>query len=191
MGRRIGIFGGTFDPPHLGHALIAETAFHGLSLDEVWWVPNRRPPHKEKKSETTDEERLSMVSLLCSMRPYFRMSTIEFEREGPSYTVETLEHFRSKYPDCRFYFIIGGDSIETLGDWHEIDRILELVSFAGVSRPGYKSRPDREYPVELLEGPVFDVSSTQIRNMIKEKRLNSFLLPDPVISYIKEHGLYE
>ncbi|PYZ98714.1 nicotinate-nucleotide adenylyltransferase [Alteribacter lacisalsi] len=191
MGKRVGILGGTFDPPHLGHAVLAETAYLSLSLDEVWWMPNRLPPHKEKKSCTTGRDRLEMVSRVCALRPYFKLNTAEFDREGPSYTVDTLEQFHELFPDHTFYFIIGGDSIESLEEWYRIDRICELVTFTGMRRPGYRSRPDWKYPVSLLEGPEFDVSSTGIREMVKNKQFHSFLVPEPVMAYMKEHRLYE
>ncbi|MBM7097139.1 nicotinate-nucleotide adenylyltransferase [Bacillus sp. H-16] len=191
MDKRIGLMGGTFDPPHIGHAILAETARISLKLDEVWWLPNQVPPHKEKKSVTSDEERINMVEMICEKHGPFVCNLIEFERKGPSYTADTLKLLKDQHPTHDFYFIIGGDSVDALHTWRDIETIGELVTFAWMKRPGYRGEPQIDVPMTFIEGLSLDISSTAIRQAVKAGTLNSFLLTENVASYIKENNLYE
>lgn len=185
---RIGILGGTFDPPHIGHLFIASEALIRLNLSEVWLMPNRIPPHKERKSYVTDEERVEMLHLAISDQPTFKLQLIELEREGPSYTYDTIRLLREKYQDTKFYFIIGGDMVEYLPHWHKIDELVNLVTFVGVKRPGY-SFPT-VYPIIEIDIPQLDISSSMIRKRLAENRNSMYLLPEKVRKYIEEKHLY-
>ncbi|WP_096434555.1 nicotinate-nucleotide adenylyltransferase [Alteribacter populi] len=191
MNKRIGILGGTFDPPHIGHAILAEEARINLGLDLIWWIPNRIPPHKKKMSQTTNTDRWEMVRRLCQGHPNFELNTIELEREGPSYTVDTIKKLKHNHPETSLFFILGGDSIDTLAEWKNIEEISEMVTFVGMKRPGYQAKTELDIMIHLLDSPKINVSSTLIREKIKTRTLNSFLLPKEVASYIKERHLYE
>jgi len=184
----IGIFGGTFDPPHNGHLLIANEVLIELRLDEIWFMPNNIPPHKEQGSNTTNEQRIDMLKLAIKDQPAFRLQTIELEREGPSYTYETMKILTEKYGDIRFYFIIGGDMVEYLPKWHHIEELLEIVSFVGVKRPGFSIHTP--YPIISVDVPQIDVSSSMLRKRIAKEIDTRYLLPESVRQYIKENKLY-
>ncbi|MBB5173970.1 nicotinate-nucleotide adenylyltransferase [Texcoconibacillus texcoconensis] len=189
--RHVGIIGGTFDPPHIGHLLMAEEARLRVNLDEVWWLPNRIPPHKKQPSQTSEKDRLALTERMVSLHEHYQLSTVELERDGRSYTYDTMKQLCERYSDTRFYFIIGGDMIDDLPNWYRIDDLLELVTFIGIDRPGYRNVPPYDEWMIHLEGALVDVSSSSIRNQIKEGSLNQFLLTKDVFDYIKEYRLYE
>lgn len=186
--KKIGIFGGTFDPPHFGHLLMANEVCFQLSLDEIWFMPNQQPPHKLKTSNTTNENRKEMICRAIEGQPQFKIETIEFNRSGPSFTIDTIMALKDQFPETRFYFIIGADMIEYLPKWHRIDELIELVQFVGVNRPGYSV--DTDYSIIYVEAPLIEISSKMIRNRILNKEPISYLLPEAVIDYIKEKHLY-
>lgn len=186
--RKIGILGGTFDPPHHGHLLIANEALHGIGLDEIWFLPNQEPPHKQKSGLITNEDRLYMLELVTKKVPNFRIETIELERQGPSYTYDTMKKLKDIYPDFQFYFIIGADMVEYLPKWHKVDELMEMVSFIGVNRPNYENQTN--FPINHLDVPEFAVSSSLIRERIREGKTIRYLLPDSVIEYLEEKNLY-
>ncbi|WP_371068717.1 nicotinate-nucleotide adenylyltransferase [Sediminibacillus sp. JSM 1682029] len=185
--KRIGLLGGTFDPPHLGHLLIAEEVYHALQLDEVWFIPSNLPPHKQH-SGTNASVRLEMVESAIEDNPHFRVEPIELEREGKSYTIDTIRLLREREPDTDFYFIIGADMVEYLPKWHQIQELADMVHFVGVKRSDY--RLDTVYPVMEVEIPGIDVSSTLIRDRTSSNHSVKYLVPDKVINKIKEHRLY-
>lgn len=187
--RRIGILGGTFDPPHYGHLLIANEVFYGLQLDEIWFLPNAEPPHKKKTEHVTNENRLEMLELAMKDSPYFKIEKIELERMGPSYTYHTMKELIEQHPDVEFYFIIGADMIEYLPKWHKINELTKMVHFVGVNRPRF--HVETPYPIIHLDVPDFDVSSSLIRDRIAEGKPIRYLLPDVIIEYLKENRLYE
>ncbi|WP_462412284.1 nicotinate-nucleotide adenylyltransferase [Neobacillus sp. Marseille-QA0830] len=186
--KKIGILGGTFDPPHNGHLLIANEVRFAMELDEVWFMPNSVPPHKEKSGTVTNEQRLQMLNLAIQGNPAFHIQPIELEREGRSYTVDTMELIHSRYKDHQFYFIIGADMIEYLPKWHKIDQLVKLVQFVGVDRPSYSHQT--EYPVLYVDVPAMDISSSMIRDRVKNGGTVRYLLPDSVIHFIEENHLY-
>jgi nicotinate-nucleotide adenylyltransferase len=186
--RKIGILGGTFDPPHYGHLLIANEVGFRLELDEVWFMPNQLPPHKVKLSDTTNENRVEMLNRAIKDHRRFKIESIELNRKGPSYTIDTMRILKTKYPTDEFYFIIGADMIEYLPKWNQIDELIQLVQFVGVKRPGYKE--ETSLPVILVEVPQMDISSKMIRNRIMNNEPICYLLPDEIRDYIKEHQLY-
>lgn len=189
-GKKIGLFGGTFDPPHFGHMLIAQEALHECKLDEIWFIPVSTPPHKER-DVTPGYARLEMLVRAIEDEPKFYVSDAELKRSGRSYTVDTVKHFAETYPSHEFFFIIGGDMIESLGEWKDIDTILSLVTFIGVDRsehtdasPHYK---DRVQHLDLIQ---VDFSSTKIRERVQESKPIRYMVPDKVDTYIQEGGLY-
>lgn len=184
----IGIVGGTFDPIHNGHLWIANEVRERLNLDYIWFIPNKIPPHKEKKV-TSGEHRVQMIRLAISDNEYFEFDTLELDREGRSYTFDTITLLKEMYPEHSFYFIIGGDMVEYLPKWYHIDELVHLVQFVGVTRNGYQL--ETPYPVITLELPMFEISSSMIRERIQDNQTIMYLVPERVREYIKEQKLYE
>ncbi|MDO6448187.1 nicotinate-nucleotide adenylyltransferase [Oceanobacillus profundus] len=185
---RIGILGGTFDPPHLGHLLIAEEVRLAMDLQEIWFIPTYTPPHKTA-SKTSAQDRIQMLHLATKSNPHFKVNTIEIERTGKSYTVDTMKELQKLHPEKEFYFIIGADMVEYLPNWHKVDELFSLVRFVGVKRSGYQLVT--EYPITEIDIPMIDISSSMLRNWLRRKRSVHYIVPEPVISYIKEKDLYE
>ncbi|OLN23423.1 nicotinate-nucleotide adenylyltransferase [Domibacillus antri] len=186
--RKVGILGGTFNPPHVGHLIMANEVLYALKLDEVRFMPNAVPPHKKLDGNVSDESRRRMTELAIEGNDSFLLETIEMNRSGTSYTIDTMRELIHKEPDTSFYFIIGADMIEYLPKWHEIDELMKLITFVGVKRPGYST--DTPYPVMLIETPEIHLSSTVLRKKAAHGEPLLYLLPDGVIRYIKENGLY-
>lgn len=189
--KKIGLLGGTFDPPHHGHLLIAEQARERCQLDEIWFMPTKTPPHKEESKYSKDQDRLEMVRRAIESNPYFHLSLVEFERTGPSYTIDTIKKLIERFPDREFYFIIGGDMIEYLPKWKQIDELIRLITFIGVRRPGYGSSTFYDDKVWMIDVPQLEISSSEIRDRLITNRSIRYLLPNEVIDYIEEHGIYE
>ncbi|MDR7078014.1 nicotinate-nucleotide adenylyltransferase [Neobacillus niacini] len=186
---KVGILGGTFDPPHYGHLLIANEVLSELNLDEIWFMPNQEPPHKKKSDSVENTDRLQMLELSIEGNSAFKIEKIELERSGPSFTVDTMKILNEQFPNHQFYFIIGADMIEYLPKWHKIDELMELVQFVGVQRPEYSSETD--YPIHYVDIPAFEVSSSMIRKRVNQGMTVRYLLPDRVIDFIREKQLYE
>lgn len=186
--KKVGILGGTYNPPHIGHLIIANEVKHALQLDEVRLMPTALPPHKNADHEVTKEQRLEMVKLSVAGTPGLTVSSFEVDKGGVSYTFDTMRRLREEEPDTEFYFIIGGDMIDQLDTWHRIDELVELITFVGVNRPGWKSETD--YPVYLVEIPEIDLSSTMLRKRFKAGGSVTFLMPESVEMFIREEGLY-
>ncbi|UOQ86084.1 nicotinate-nucleotide adenylyltransferase [Gracilibacillus salinarum] len=185
--KRIGLFGGTFDPPHYGHLLMAEHAYQQMELDEVWFIPSFKPPHKEE-ANTTAKDRVEMTRIAIQDHPAFSVHTIEVDREEKSYTVHTIKLLQEQYPDVQFYFIIGGDMVEYLPNWYRINELMELVPFIGVKRPGYTL--DSIYNVEEVEMPLIEISSTLIRDRLQSGESVRYLTSPEVIAMINKYQLY-
>ncbi len=181
--RKIGILGGTFDPPHLGHLLIANEVLNSLNLEEIWFMPNREPPHKKKSGFLSDAERVKLLELAIADHPCFRLETIELERPGPSYTYDTILLLKRRHPDADFYFIIGADMIEYLPKWHKISELVHLIKFVGVGRPEYAT--ESPYPIIYVDVPEFAVSSSMIRERVREGKTIRYLVPESVRKYIE------
>lgn len=186
--KKVGILGGTFDPPHFGHLLIANEVLSKLNLDEIWFMPNQEPPHKKKSGLVKNEDRVQMLTLAIEGNPAFKVETIELQREGPSYTFDTMKMMDEQFSEHQFYFIIGADMIEYLPKWRNIDELVKLVQFVGVERPAYSHQTD--YSVLYVDVPAMDVSSSMIRDRVKKGKTIRYLLPDSVIQYIEEKHLY-
>ncbi|HLS61491.1 MAG TPA: nicotinate-nucleotide adenylyltransferase [Virgibacillus sp.] len=186
--KRVGILGGTFDPPHLGHLIIAEEVKLALDLDEVWFIPTNEPPHK-KKANTHVHERINMLEIATQSNSAFHINAMETERLGKSYTFDTMNMLTDKHPTTSFYFIIGGDMVEYLPKWHRIEELTELVTFVGVARTGYSLASS--YPITRVEVPLIDISSTMIRQRLENHKTVHYLIPSEVYTHIKERRLYE
>ncbi|WP_153123327.1 nicotinate-nucleotide adenylyltransferase [Peribacillus tepidiphilus] len=188
MKKRVGILGGTFDPPHVGHLIIANEVFHALCLDEVRFMPNRVPPHKEKKSGTSIEDRIEMIKRSISDHDHFKLETIEIEREGPSYTFDTIQLLKKQEPNHEFFFIIGADMIEYLPKWYRIDELMKIIQFVGVKRPPYNEKTS--YNVKLIDSPEIFLSSSILRERIRKGISCKYLVHDKVLDYIEKNRLY-
>lgn len=185
--QRVGILGGTFDPPHCGHLLIAQEVMFKKGLDQIWFLPSNIPPHKER-AVSSGEDRINMVNLAVENNQSFHVNTIEFERDEPSYTVETIKILKERYPLSQFYFIIGADMVEYLPKWHKIDELLREITFIGVKREGFTL--ETPYPIEEIEVPFFEVSSSFLRMRSKKKGNLKYFVPEKVKKYIEEKNLY-
>lgn len=186
--KKVGIFGGTFNPPHIGHLIMANEVYVALGLDEVRFMPNATAPHKEVKQEATNAQRLQLVELAIANSPQITVERFEMERGGVSYTYDTMQALVAREPDTQFSFIIGGDMIDSLHTWYRIDELVRLVQFVGVKRPGSKAQTT--YPVHMVEAPEINLSSTFIRERLQKSGTLQFLLEPAVEAYIRKEGLY-
>lgn len=186
--KKVGILGGTFDPPHIGHLIIAEEVRRALALEEIWFIPSYEPPHKAKA--TIDAKtRLNMLSLSIEDNRSFKVNPIEIQRQEKSYTIHTMKILTEQNPQIKFYFIIGADMVEYLPNWYKIDELIELVTFVGVGREGYSI--ESSYPVVPVEIPMINISSSMLRERLQKGESAKYLIPEQVYRYIKEHRLYE
>lgn len=195
---RVGIYGGVFNPPHHGHLVAAQEAHSQLELDVLVWVPVGDAPHREIESDPGAEARFEMVKLATAADERFRVSRIEIERDGPSYTVDTLRELREREPEDELFLILGGDQALALPTWHEPEQVLELATL-GVFERGSSSRnaigitigrmvgADR---VRFLEMPRIDISSTMVRRRAATGKPIRYLVPDKVANYIGAQSLY-
>lgn len=197
--RKVGLFGGTFDPPHIGHVKILEEAKERLGLDRLILIPAGDPPHKTSQSVTDKRHRLRMAELAFASLPDCKISEYEINKHAPSYSVDLLKHFRRELPDCELYFIIGADSFAALPTWWHYRELLSLCRMIVVSRPDtekakllQKFHGDESPPrVFFLNRLQMDVSSTKIRTLLAEHKDVSAWLPENVLQYIRRNHLYE
>jgi nicotinate-nucleotide adenylyltransferase len=184
---RLGLFGGSFDPIHMGHLLAASEAAEVLGLDRVLFVTAAHPPHKTPVAPP--EDRHVMVLLATLEDPRFEASRLELDRPGPSYTVDTLRAARALYPGAELFFITGADAYRDVLTWKEGGRLSEYARLVAVSRPGYP-RPELPVPVDWLEVPEYGVSSSLVRARLRAGRSVRYLVPRPVEVYLEKQGLY-
>jgi len=191
---RRALFGGTFDPPHVGHLALAEWAREELKLDQVLFVPVGRPPHKRATRLSGARHRLAMTRLATRGNAAFAVSDLEVGLPTPSYTVETLRRLRARHPRDRWYLLLGSDSLDEFHTWREPETILELSTLAVAVRPGCGEaalrRWGRRREIVSLGNPGLDVSSTMVRARARAARSLRYLVPDVVASYIVRHRLY-
>ncbi|PRY57971.1 MULTISPECIES: nicotinate-nucleotide adenylyltransferase [Glycomyces] len=192
--RRIGVFGGTFDPPHLGHLVAASEAAFECGLDEVVFVPAGDPWQKAHIKVTDAAARLEMTRLAVDSDPMFRVSTCDIDREGATYAVDTVADVRAEYEgDVDLFFIIGADSLENLHTWHRVEDLVRSVKFIALNRPGHSRREvDTSFgiQVEFIDMPAVDLSSTECRQRVRDGQPVRYLVPDAVAAFIEERGLY-
>lgn len=185
--KRVGILGGTFNPPHFGHLIMANEAFHSLGLEEVRFMPNAIAPHKEVHGANA-AQRLKMTELAIEGFPQFRIEDYEITTGGVSYTFNTIHKLMEMEPETEFYFIVGGDTVEDLNSWHRIHELASMVQFVGIGRPGFDSTTD--FPVMMIDSPEMHLSSTMLRERVAAKRPLTFFVPEKVEAYIRKEGLY-
>ena len=180
----IGVFGGTFDPVHVGHLAIANAALDELGLDRVYFVPAQRSPLKQDGPVASAEDRLAMLTAATEDDPRFRVSTVELDREGPSFTVNTLESLRG---EGELFLILGSDAYADFDRWREPARIRDLATIVLAARPG---APNAPAGVRMLDSPLMDISSRELRARAARGRSLRYLVPKAALRYIEEHRLY-
>lgn len=186
--KQVGILGGNFNPVHLTHLVIADQVQQQLGLDKVYLMPSYLPPHVDEKKTIASAHRLAMLELAIAENENLAIEPIELVRKGKSYTYDTMKLLTEKNPDTDYYFIIGGDMVDYLPKWYKIDELLTLVNFVGIRRPSYGL--ETTYPLMWVDVPQMEISSSVIREKIKNGCSIRYLLPDSVINYIQEKGLY-
>lgn len=194
----IGVFGGTFDPPHVGHLIIADQALQQLNLDFVWFMPVGQPTHKNANHVSPASDRVAMTALAIEDHPGFELSHVDVERPAPHYSSMAIELLETRNPEHDWFFIMGADSLEDLPNWHEPRRLIALATLAVASRPG--ARPDLSeleravfgvsQRVRWVHAPLVDLSSTELRQMAHAGASLRYLVPRSVEDYIREHNLY-
>jgi nicotinate-nucleotide adenylyltransferase len=187
---KIGILGGTFNPIHLGHLIMAEEVRQKICLDRVVFVPANLPPHKDDGEIIDACHRLKMLKLAIRGNSYFSVSDIEIKRGGRSYTIDTVKEFTKIYPDDQLYFIIGSDLVKYLNEWKDVKDIIALVQFVVATRPGYPLKNLPSY-MTTIDIRAVDISAFEIRQCIKENRSFRYLVPEPVRQYIVKKGIYK
>ncbi|HJP76867.1 MAG TPA: nicotinate-nucleotide adenylyltransferase [Pseudonocardiaceae bacterium] len=191
--RRIGIMGGTFDPIHHGHLVAASEVQSRFELDEVVFVPTGQPYQKTDRGVSAAEDRYLMTVIATASNPRFSVSRVDIDRDGPTYTLDTLRELHQIYPGTELYFITGADALEQILSWHKVDDIFAEAHFIGVTRPGYQL-DDRHLPngaVSLVEVPAMAISSTSCRQRVAAGLPVWYLVPDGVVQYISKRGLYQ
>ena len=213
--KRIGLFGGTFDPIHFGHLRAAEEIRYILNLDKVLFIPTATPPHKENSGISQAADRLEMIRLAIDENKYFEISEYELESDAPSYTIYTLEHFTQSEQDAEFYFIVGNELFNEIENWRDYKKLFELSNFAVITRPGFSELDSSKIPLALkddfryhnsienmisynnkvreivfIEIKGIEISSTDIRGFVKSEQSIKYLVPDKVEKYIRSQKLY-
>jgi nicotinate-nucleotide adenylyltransferase len=197
---KLGLFGGTFDPPHIGHFILASECCHQLALDQVQWILTPSPPHKPERDITPVKIRERMLHLILDENPQFVLSRVEMDRPAPYFAADTVEIMRENHPGDGLLYLIGEDSLRDLPLWERPQQLIERVDGLGVyARPGV--HPDlgeiKDQIVGLSEklieitGPLIQISSSEIRRRIREERPYRYFVPQLVYSFIEEHNLYE
>lgn len=198
---RIGIFGGTFDPVHVGHLILAERCREDAGLDEVWFLPSYKPPHKSDRELTRFEQRCEMVTLATTGQPFFRMEPIERELPPPSYTTQTLAELKDRHPDHTFALVLGADCLPDLPGWHQPQRILEQADLIVVPRPGIEFWNQRQLAtalgikevhvrMQVVNCPLIEIASRDLRRRVADGHTIRYLVPRAVEEYIRERKLY-
>ncbi len=187
--KRIGLFGGTFNPVHIGHLAAAEVVASKLKLDKVIFIPCNKPPHKEISDLVNARHRLEMVKRAIAGNSRFSVSDFEIKQKGISYSIHTVRYFQKLFPKSNLYFVMGVDALATLSKWKDIREVLKIVSFVAVRRGGYKI-PKVKYPVKIITMPELDISSSFLREHIFKDKVAEYLLPKTVLKYIHQHKLY-
>ncbi len=196
---KIGIYGGSFDPPHFGHVIAVKEARRSLGLDRVLVIPAAIPPHKRISGRATAEQRFEMTRLAFENVKFAEVRDDELRREGPSYTADTVAELREEFPDARFYLLTGADMFMTIQNWWNVEEIFASCTVVALSREAGQTDELREHAVwlghryavstEVVENPVVEISSTELRGLIAKGQQSKFL-PEKVAQYIAREGLY-
>jgi len=187
---RIGIFGGTFNPIHFGHLVLAEQAYEKLNLDRVIFIPSYYPPHKKVHDIISATHRYNMVNLAIQGNPRFEISDIEIKRKGRSFLIDTIRQLKKIYPKSELFFISGSDVSSQISKWKSIEEILSLAKFVLAKRPGYHLKKYNSN-ISVISITELDISSSMVRRKIKLGQSIRYLMPMRVFKYIKEKSLYD
>lgn len=200
--RQTGVLGGSFNPVHHGHLIMAQDVLEYCELDRIVFVPSGRPPHKPSADLAAGAHRLAMLELAVEFDPRFEVADLELSRDGTSYTIDTLDELARRWRKDQFSFVIGSDSLPELRTWHRIEELLDRYRFLSVERPGYDRRrlegedlglgAERQARLlaDLMSAHLIDISATDIRVRVAEGMSIRYLVPPEVEMYIQEHGLY-
>ncbi len=200
---KIGLFGGTFDPVHYGHLILAEEARQRLGLAKVIFIPSACSPHKRFVNVTPGVQRLKMLECAIEGNTFFEVSSFELDRPAPSYTIDTVEYFIKKFPEDLFFFIAGGDTLFEMHGWHRIEELVELCQFAFLNRPNFSLREKDEKSLHLppqtvsaltqhlIEMLPIGISASEIRKRVARGLSVRYLLPDKVLNVIQQESLYQ
>jgi nicotinate-nucleotide adenylyltransferase len=194
MTKRIGVLGGTFDPPHVAHLVLAEAARESLDLDQVWFIPAGRPPHKRDQRLSPAKVRMGLLRRALVGIPGFRALPVEIDRRGPSYTVDTLEILHRRHPGVELWLLVGSDMLRDLPNWRRPRRVLELAGIAAMARPGspvgWPSKLPRARYLRI-DAPRLEISSTELRDRVARGASIRFLVPEAVERSIQRQRLYQ
>ncbi len=186
---KIGILGGTFNPVHIGHLILAEEAREKIGLDKIIFVPTYLPPHKNNSGIASAGDRFEMIKIAVRGNKSFLVSDVEIKRQGKSYTIDTIRELKKKYPKDELYFISGSDLLKYLEEWKDLSEILKIVKFVVATRPGYPLENIPSY-ISTVSIRAVDVSAFEIREAIKENKSFRYLVPESVSGYITKKKLY-
>jgi nicotinate-nucleotide adenylyltransferase len=188
--KRIGILGGSFDPIHFGHLLMAQSAAEALKLDAVFFVPAYCSPFKTRHPSPDGSKRLVMIKGAIKGNKYFKLYDGELRRGQVSYTIDTLKEIKLRHPHCKFYLLMGADNLRTFQRWKDPRGILSLARLVVLNRPGFDKNYPKRWPYMKINMPAVDISSSDIRKRVKTKKSIWYLTPKTVIRYIKRYRLY-
>ncbi len=191
--QRLGVMGGTFDPIHHGHLVAASEVAALYDLHEVVFVPTGQPWQKTNRAVTPAEDRYLMTVLATASNPQFNVSRVDIDREGMTYTIDTLRELHADRPGVELFFITGADALAQIFEWHSPEELFELAHFVGVTRPGYDLKVDDRFPpgaVSLLEVPALTISSSDCRDRVRRGAPIWYLVPDTVVRYVDKRSLY-
>ncbi len=201
--KRIGLFGGTFDPPHIGHLISAQSIADTLALDEVIFIPASQPPHKLGLSISSAEHRYNMLALAIEDNPKFSIDHVELNKAEPCYTINTVRYFLERYREDKLYWLIGADSLAELPSWYRFEELIELIDIVAAWRGGFENRRVLSELKEKVDGqqyeklsnglirtPMIEISASEIRQRVKENKSIKYLVPSKVQDYIIRNELY-
>lgn len=198
--KKIGIMGGTFNPIHNGHLFLAENAYEQIGLDQILFMPSKNPPHKAKPVMVTDQQRVDMINLAIQDNPHFALSTLELERDGYTYTADTLKLLMEGKGEVRYYFIVGADSLFMMHQWYQPQVIFELCSVVAAGRDhvdweelttqAKRLKEQFHADLQLISMPTIQIASADIRSRVSLNKSIRYYVPDGVAQYINQHRLY-
>jgi nicotinate-nucleotide adenylyltransferase len=190
--KHVGILSGSFNPIHNGHLMIAQQVFEQLNLDKILFIPSKVPPHRGVSRyipKVSVDDRINMIKYDIRDNPNFQLDMTDIDLGGVSYTYETIKRLKERNPNTEYYLIVGYDIVESLSKWSHIDELVKEVHFVGVCRKGYEKKS--QYPIMWVNTPVIEISSTVIRQRVREGKSLKYYVPDDVAWYIKDKGIYK